>query len=257
MRPRSGTSRWVRSPALTGISIRTLHHYDDAGLLRPSRRLASGRRLYSSADVLKLQQILTLRYLGFPLRQIRELLQRSDFDVVASVRIQRQVVRDRIAELDRIDASLRQLIDRRLATGEWDWQGVSEASAAVGRALHQKGAAMDDYYTPEQIRQHASGLARGPRGQELRELEGEWRALIRDMHAQTELSPETPKARELATRWESIRERARSLFQGDEKLWQSLGRAHLDGQYDNIEEAAHAADYAFIRRVDEAAVEGP
>jgi DNA-binding transcriptional MerR regulator len=42
--------------ALTGISIRTLHHYDTTGVLRPSRRLESGRRLYSSADLLKLQQ---------------------------------------------------------------------------------------------------------------------------------------------------------------------------------------------------------
>jgi DNA-binding transcriptional MerR regulator len=40
---------------LTGVSIRTLHHYDDVGLLRPTKRLDSGRRLYSSADLVKLQ----------------------------------------------------------------------------------------------------------------------------------------------------------------------------------------------------------
>jgi hypothetical protein len=47
------------------------------------------------------------------------------------------------------------------------------------------------------------------------------------------------------------------LFQGDEKLWQSLGRAHLDGRYDDIEQAAHAADFAFIRRVHDATAAGP
>jgi DNA-binding transcriptional MerR regulator len=76
--------------SLTGVSVRTLHHYDAIGLLHPSKRLESGRRLYSSADLLKLQQILTLRYLGFQLRQVRELLERTDFDVLASLRIQRK-----------------------------------------------------------------------------------------------------------------------------------------------------------------------
>src|SRR5262245_40215664 len=102
-----------RVAALTGVSVRALHHYDAIGLLRPSRRLdsehRSGHRLYSSADLLTLQQILTLRYLGFDLRQIRELLERPDFDVIASLRIQRGVVRERIAELGRIEGSLSRL----------------------------------------------------------------------------------------------------------------------------------------------------
>jgi hypothetical protein len=46
---------------------------------------------------------------------------------------------------------------------------------------------------------------------------------------------------------------SRPLFEGNEKLWQSLGRAHLDGRYDHIEGAGHAQDYAFIRQVKEAA----
>src|SRR5262249_48158686 len=61
------------------------------------------------------------------------------------------------------------------------------------------------------------------------------------------LPPDSPEARELAARWDDIHVRARSLFQGNEKLWHSVGRAHLDGQYDHIDEAGHAEDYAFIR----------
>jgi DNA-binding transcriptional MerR regulator len=103
--------------ALTGVSIRTLHHYDGIGLLHPSKRQDSGHRVYSSADLPKLQQILTLRYLGFELRQIGELLHRTDFDVIASLRIQRGVVRDRMSELERIEASLSRLLKHRLASG--------------------------------------------------------------------------------------------------------------------------------------------
>jgi hypothetical protein len=75
------------------------------------------------------------------------------------------------------------------------------------------------------------------------------------VHSNLDLPPESAAARELAARWDGIHERARPLFQGDQKLWQSLGRAHLDGQYDHLEQAGHAKDYAFIRRVKEAAAE--
>ena len=239
--------------ALTGVSIRTLHHYDRIGVLHPSQRLESGHRLYSAADLLTLQQILTLRYLGFQLRQIRELLQRTDFDVMASLRIQRGVVRDRVAELQRIEASLSQLLEHRLASGGWDWKLVTEASATVQRSLEQKGETMNDYYTPEEIRHRAGELAKEASGQRLQVLEQRWRELLRDVHANLDLPPESAMARELAARWDRIHEEARPLFQGQEKLWQSLGRAHLDGRYDHIAEAGHAEDYAFIRRVKEAA----
>src|SRR5215208_3975928 len=51
--------------ALTRVSVRTLHHYDRIGLLRPAQHSAGGYRLYGESELLRLQQILTLRYLGF------------------------------------------------------------------------------------------------------------------------------------------------------------------------------------------------
>ena len=51
----------------SGVSVRTLHYYDEIGLLRPSQQTATGHRLYSRADVVRLQQIRSLRSLGLPL----------------------------------------------------------------------------------------------------------------------------------------------------------------------------------------------
>ena len=73
---------------LTRVSVRTLHHYDRIGLLRPATHSAGGYRLYGEPDLLRLQQILTLRYLGFPLKRIGELLDRPDFDLLASLRVE-------------------------------------------------------------------------------------------------------------------------------------------------------------------------
>jgi len=56
---------------LTGVSVQTLHHYDRINLLKPSLRLTNGYRVYSEEDLLKLQQIIALKFFGFELSQIR------------------------------------------------------------------------------------------------------------------------------------------------------------------------------------------
>lgn len=62
---------------LTGVSVQTLHHYDRIGLLKPSLRLANGYRVYSEKDLLKLQQIIALKFFGFELSQIKTLLMKK------------------------------------------------------------------------------------------------------------------------------------------------------------------------------------
>ena len=59
---------------LAGITVRTLHHYDQLGLLSPARRSGAGYRLYTTTDLNRLQQIMSLRYLGLPLEEIGAML---------------------------------------------------------------------------------------------------------------------------------------------------------------------------------------
>ena len=241
--------------ALTGVSVRTLHHYDGIGLLTPSARSEAGYRLYSTDDLLLLQQILTLRYLGFRLRQIGALLQRPDFDLLKSLRIQRGALRDRIGELERIEATLARLVDHRLASGRWDWELAASASAAVQSGLDQldqKEDTMTQYYTPEEIKEEFKQVEREASTEELRAVEREWRALLVDVHASLGLPPASPQAQQLQQQRDTNKERTRPFFEGREKLWQSIGRAHLDGRYDDVVEAAHAEDYAFMERVRQA-----
>ena len=62
---------------MTNISVRSLHHYDRIGLLKPSKRLSNGYRVYSQFDLLKVQPILALRFLGFSLLVIKEILKKK------------------------------------------------------------------------------------------------------------------------------------------------------------------------------------
>lgn len=65
---------------LTGVSVRTLQHYDNIGLLQPAKRTEAGYRLYDDAALEKLQQILLFRELEFPLKDIKDIVEAPDFD---------------------------------------------------------------------------------------------------------------------------------------------------------------------------------
>src|SRR5438477_8668363 len=78
--------------AMSGVSVRTLHYYDEAGLLKPAFYGANGYRFYEEPQLLTLQQILFYRELGFELKQIKEILGRADFENVAALESHRQVL---------------------------------------------------------------------------------------------------------------------------------------------------------------------
>lgn len=84
---------------LSGVTVRTLHHYDETGLLSPSARSPSGYRLYDEDDVARLQQILYYREFGFSLEDIATLLDDPAADVGSHLRRQHELLTDRIARL--------------------------------------------------------------------------------------------------------------------------------------------------------------
>ena len=95
---------------LAGVSVRTLHHYDEIGLLQPQRNPTNGYRRYGEAELLKLQQILFFRELEFPLGEIRRILEAPNFDpkeALKSHRAMLELKQKRLADLvDTIDKTL-------------------------------------------------------------------------------------------------------------------------------------------------------
>ncbi|BCZ97221.1 MerR family transcriptional regulator [Legionella pneumophila] len=77
---------------ISNVSVRTLHWYDEIGLLKPAYQGANGYRYYEEKQCLKLQQILFFRELGFPLNDIQKLLMQNDFDHIKALRAHKQVL---------------------------------------------------------------------------------------------------------------------------------------------------------------------
>ena len=92
--------------AMSGVSVRTLHFYDEVGLLKPAYVGANGYRYYEEPQLLTLQQILFYRELGFELKQVKQILTRRGFRKTAALRSHRKVLEGRLAGTRRLIATI-------------------------------------------------------------------------------------------------------------------------------------------------------
>jgi DNA-binding transcriptional MerR regulator len=120
--------------AMSGVSVRTLHFYDEAGLLKPAYLGANGYRYYEEAQLLMLQQILFYRKLGFELKEIKRILSRPDFDKVAALESHRKILRKNLAETRRliqtIDDTIEHLKGTKKMKGQELFAGFDPAQQA-------------------------------------------------------------------------------------------------------------------------------
>ena len=96
---------------LAGVTPRTLHHYDEIGLLKPSRVGENGYRYYGEESLLRLQQILFYRELDIPLDEIKNILGRRDFDVLGALHSHREALQKQVARLNRLIHTVDNTID--------------------------------------------------------------------------------------------------------------------------------------------------
>jgi len=101
---------------LAGVTVRLLHHYDEIGVLSPSARSEAGYRLYSYGDLERLQEILIWRALGFPLGEIKALLDDGTYDRAQALRRQRSLVESELGRLGAVARALDEAL-AALATG--------------------------------------------------------------------------------------------------------------------------------------------
>ena len=127
----------------TGLTVRTLHHYDEVGLLKPSLHTESGHRLYTGKDVARLQQILSLRQLGFALDEIRACLDRPGFSPLEVITLHCERLRNQIA--------LQSQLCERLNAIAIHLRAAGEVSADDFLKTIEEMTMIENYYTPEQM----------------------------------------------------------------------------------------------------------
>jgi MerR family transcriptional regulator, thiopeptide resistance regulator len=120
---------------LAGVSPRTLHYYDEVGLLKPETVGANGYRYYGEGSLLKLQQILFYRELGFELDRIKDILTRPDFEVQSALESHRKSLQGRVERLNRLIATVDDTILHLKGKKE---MSKKQLFAAFSDSVHEK-----------------------------------------------------------------------------------------------------------------------
>jgi DNA-binding transcriptional MerR regulator len=204
-----------------GVTVRTLHHYDRMGLLKPSGYTNAGYRLYGERDLARLQQIMTLKFIGFSLKQIRELLDRREFDLRATLRLQRTVIEEKLSHLGKVVEAIERA-ERVMASGASSpWEAFRKIVEVMNMQNDMEW--VKKYYTEEQLEELA---ARNQPGVHER-AEREWAALIKEVEEAMRAGedPSSEKAQALALRWSNLIEQ---FTGGNPAIAENLRRLYAD-----------------------------
>jgi DNA-binding transcriptional MerR regulator len=185
----------------TGLTVRTLHHYDQIGLLKPSLHSESGYRLYSAGDVARLQRVLSLRQLGFSLEQVRDCLDRDGFAPLDVITMHVNRLREQI--------DLQRKLCGRLESLAVHLRSAEEVSAdeflqAIEEMTMLETIA-EKYFTPEQ--RQTIQAERDRIGQaDLERRQEDWAELIAQIRAEMDrgTDPANEKVAPLAHRWQEL-----------------------------------------------------
>jgi DNA-binding transcriptional MerR regulator len=214
--------RWLKASQfaqLAGVTVRTLHHYDRLGLLRPSGHTSSGYRLYGEDDFARLQQIATLKMIGFPLKKIKELLKTNSFDLKAALHLQRKIIAERRQQLDLAIAAIEKVEEIIADNRAPEWEDFAKIIEVMN--MQKDWEWVKSYYTQEQL----ENLSKRWSPELQKQAEQDWATLIKDVEAAMGEDPASETAQALAARWSKLIE---AFTGGDPGIEENLQKLYAD-----------------------------
>jgi DNA-binding transcriptional MerR regulator len=215
----------------TGLTVRTLRHYDQIGLLRPKTRTEGGYRLYGEAEVQRLQQIRSLQSLGFSLEQIGAMIAGHDAALPEVIGWQLASIDRELAALQRLRARLSAISQAMQRAGTVDIDDLT--------ALMKEMTMVEKYYTEEQLETLAARRA-AYGDEQIKAFEQQWADLIaRAERAMAEgVDPTSEPVLEIAREWIGL---VQAFTGGDPGIQQSVERVWQE------EDEVHGFDAAGMR----------
>ncbi len=135
---------------MAGVSVRTLHYYDEIGLLKPSSLGGNGYRYYEEEALLKLQQILFYRELELSLDEIKTVMGRPDFDVLTALKSHREALQGRVERLNRLIQTVDHTIDHLKGKKSMNAKGLFEGFSEEEQEKYAQEA--EQMYDPETVK---------------------------------------------------------------------------------------------------------
>jgi DNA-binding transcriptional MerR regulator len=231
-----------------GVTVRTLHVYDQLGLLHPAKRTDSGYRLYGEAELERLEQILALRFVGFRLEHIKELLQGPKWPLIVALRMQREIVAQQRRKLDAAAAAIEQAEATLVADASADrWKMLRTVIEAL--KVENDYSWTQNYYN-DAAREKLEEIRKSTPPEVVEQGQRDWTALLAEVEEAAERNedPSSAHAQSLANRWKAL---LRQFTRGDANVQQGLNKLWSDQTHwptDFKRPWSDAAD-AWIKRV--------
>ncbi len=201
---------------MTGVTVRTLRHYDQIGLLQSTSKTEGGHRLYSNGDLKKLQQIQFMKKIGFRLNEIKNMLNSSDWDWSDSLRNQLSYIKQEQENLNKMESALRELIHGMAIEDE-----NNEIAIQKVMQLNNNNKELQQKYRKSLFKEREWKLwEKVPNMTSDNADSLEWIALIGQLKRYVHTDPSSPKVQNIIRRMEEKRLEA---FDGEkefiDKLW--------------------------------------
>lgn len=208
----------------TGVTIRTLDHYDKIGLIEPSSRTEGGHRLYDDQNVMRLEQVLAMKYMNFSLEQIKSMLTTSTKTYKETIKDQLQMVRQEKIRLQALEQALHAVLYSVEFEGEMNWVVIFEIIRLFQQDPEAATNLLQDYLTEEEINQMIH------RNCELtNEQIFEWNDTLHEIREVMDCGPTDLEAQRVAKKWLA---QLPKLPGNDEnminKVWEAV-KAHKHG----------------------------
>jgi DNA-binding transcriptional MerR regulator len=183
---------------LAGVSVRTLHYYDEIGLLKPSSVGANGYRYYTDESLFRLQQILFYREMDVDLMKIREIIKAREFDLVSALQSHRQTLQEKMERLQTliktVDTTITHLIGEVNMSKKKIFEGFSEEK----QKQYEKEAIQQ--YGEDNVKQSIK-LWNSYTDEQKEKVKQEGSAVYNDIVANMSHGPESPEVQAILVRW--------------------------------------------------------
>lgn len=185
---------------LTKVSVRTLHHYDKIDLLKPELRLINGYRLYSEKDLLKLQQIIALKFFGFDLAQIKVLLGKQD-DVLDNLALQAKFLQKKAKSLLEASRILMRITKDCSNKKSIPWQKIIQSIEVYHMTQQLEKKWVKEIFNADELKQYSefeAGLKSRFTEEEKSLFETNWFKLVEEVNKNLQHDPRSKIGIELA-----------------------------------------------------------
>jgi DNA-binding transcriptional MerR regulator len=176
---------------LTDVSVQTLHHYDRIGLLTPSVRLANGYRLYSEKDLLKLQQIIALKFFGFELSQIKKLLN-TEVDVIDHFADQSSFLEEKAKILFEASQTLKNIVSECSHDKSIPWETIIQLIEVYRMTQQLEKTWAGKVFTPDELKIYAhfeKEIKNRFTEREINSFRSEWETVTKLVNANLDKDP--------------------------------------------------------------------